>query len=114
LLGVDLIQHRYGWTDEIVFNLAISRFTEITETALYAYREEHVFGLQTAAFTSWLTLTYAHGMKASWNKFLKSHGLLLHDTPMTDEQKIELTRQAIDKANNIVRMDKKRHSNTNG
>jgi hypothetical protein len=109
LESVDFVQHRYGWTDDIVLNLPYHRFEQMVVVGRKAEAISNVRTLQAAAFTSWSLLSTAYGYKGSWKKYLKAHGLWIdNELPLTDEEKIEEARKALATAERIKQLDTQR------
>jgi hypothetical protein len=49
----DLIQARYGWTDQIIFDLSAARFLQIANIVLEAYQTENRQKYQLEAYNAW-------------------------------------------------------------
>lgn len=69
---VDLIQHRYGWTDEVVFSLPYARFLDIFEMLLELKREESLEQYRLSAFTAYLLRQQDDG---SFQDFVETLGI---------------------------------------
>lgn len=69
---VDLIQHRYGWTDGVVFSLPYSRFLDICDIVVEVSTEENTESYRKAAFTAYL----GAGLKdVSYGQYLDALGI---------------------------------------
>lgn len=93
---VDLIQHRYGWTDEVVFNLPYARFLDICEVVVEQTHEDRTQQFRYAAFTSFLV----SGLKdTSFDQYIESLGL----SPKSNApKKVVKAEDALAKANEIL------------
>lgn len=69
---VDLIQHRYGWTDEVVFSLPYARFHDICELVMKLNKEENMERYRLSAYTAYLLKTPEN---TSFGSYLESLGL---------------------------------------
>ena len=103
---MDQIQKRYGWTDEVVFKLPLTRFWEICETIVKARQDEAREQMALAAFLGW-QMAQLWGYKYSYAKYLQELGLLEKDVPSPIERQLKKN-QALARAAKIVEMDKRR------
>lgn len=94
---VDLIQHRYGWTDEVVFSLPYARFLDICDVVIEARKEEDTESYRKAAFTAYLNAGLEN---VSYGQYLD--GLGLGDESSGDKNEILSADDAVDKAHSIL------------
>lgn len=94
---VDLIQHRYGWTDEVVFSLPYARFLDIQEVVVEQTNEDKIEGYRRAAYTSYL-LSGLEGV--SFKDYLESLGIGENQNHSQDKQ--VTAKEAVNKAHDIL------------
>lgn len=100
---VDLIQHRYGWTDEVVFNLPYSRFQDLCELLVEIKEEESVEKYRLQAYPVYLS----SGQEGStFGEFLNVLGIgYERHSPKDKEMSAE---QAVDHAHDILKLFQKK------
>lgn len=99
---VDLIQHRYGWTDEVVFSLPFGRFQDLCELLVEIREEETVERYRLQAYPVYLQ-SGQEGV--SFGDFLSSLGLA-YDTDSPKQKDMDAV-EAIDHAHSILEKFKK-------
>jgi hypothetical protein len=94
---VDLIQHRYGWTDEVVFSLPYARFLDICELVIERANEDKTEGYRRAAYTAYLR----SGLEdTSFGQYLESLGIGENQAHPQDKKVTK--EQAVNKAHDIL------------
>lgn len=62
--GFDVIQARYGWTDDVILSMPYARFREVLSTASKAHAREVREQYAQAAFVGWQFYTVMGGKDA--------------------------------------------------
>ena len=79
---IDLIQARYGWHDQILFDLPAARFLQICSTVIEAYEREHKDRYIQEAYNAWQIIEVVKGIMSdnvkgmNFNEYLKRMNLL--------------------------------------
>lgn len=95
---VDLIQHRYGWTDGVVFSLPFGRFQDLCELLVRIKQEDSVERYRLQAYTAYLQ-SGQEGM--TFGDYLNALGINYEsDLPKDKAMSAE---QAVDHAHNILK-----------
>ena len=96
-MGIDLIQHRYGWTDDTIKSLPICRFYQIQEVCAKALiRENHDRNLG-IALSNWLICQHISGSvggkPVDFGKWTRAYYPALEIPQFTEEEKAKMKRK---------------------
>ncbi len=111
---MDLIQARYGWTDDIVFALPYTRFSQLQKLLYEKYEEEGREKYRLQAFSAWLQ---GAGQKKTFGQFLKHLKLQPKTAKKEEMSKEDSKRQAqanIENAKRILLLDKQNRKQKGG
>ena len=73
---VDVVQSRYGWTDDYVFDtMPAERVRQIFEIVISQKSEERLTDMRLHAYSVWLDTSLTHGSVGSFEEFLTKVGL---------------------------------------
>jgi hypothetical protein len=95
---VDLIQARYGWTDQQLFSISGARFLQLADAAITAHNRDERSKLYTAAFQSWQVIEAVKAMLVEKSKpqkfgdYIKQLGLDEKDRITKEEKKKQIER----------------------
>jgi hypothetical protein len=105
----DLIQARYGWTDQIIFDLSAARFLQIADIVLEAYQAENRQKYILEAYSAWQIIEFIKmivtdkAKQIKFSDYLKKIGL---DEKVKDPQdKKTAVKAALTTAEQIRQLD---------
>lgn len=92
-----MIQSRYGWTDDQVWNLPYARFFEIIETIAEQKKLEYEEQMTNSAFIGWQYVSTQQEKPLSFGKYLKKLGIQKQkvDTKKESQRIIEKVEKAL-------------------
>lgn len=112
---MDLIQARYGWTDNVVFALPYSRFSQLMDLLIEQKETEAREQYILQAFGAWLN---GAGQKKTFKQFIKHLGLESKKKPEDQEQSKEDMKRTVERnlenAQRILLLDKQSRAQTEG